>query len=376
MQDKLKKIVLTGGGTAGHVFPLLAVAEQLQKQGGFSLVFYGSYSGLEAGLVKNFGLPYQRILTGKFRRYLTLWNIWDLVKLIGGFFQSLWLLIYERPDLIFAKGGYVCLPVVLAGFILHIPIVSHESDVILGFSNKIVEHIAKKLFYGFLLKYYSKINLKKAIYTGIPQREDFLKFIVNPDLFKIRAANFFKFSPDLKTVLVFGGSQGAHKINQLILEILPQVLDKYQLIHLCGKLDFDQIAKEKRILPEKLQKRYFIAPFLQDEMILAYTLSNLVVCRAGANTLAEISSLHQAAVLIPLSSAAGNHQEKNAQIFKKENAAMVLYEDDLDSSMLLTEILKGIENMKLRNEITDNLTKFAMPYSAKIVAREIGKLLK
>ncbi len=367
--ETIKKVVLTGGGTAGHIWPTLVVAKEIEKQNPkIKFIYIGSKTGLEAKIIPGTKYKFYGISAGKLRRYFSWQNFLMPFQVLVGFFQAAKILAREKPDVIFAKGGYVTVPTVLAGWFLKIPAIIHESDSVLGLANRFLSRFARKIATAFPAKYYRPKYRKKIFWSGLPVREEFFEAEKN------KAFQVFGLSDKLPIVLVFGGSQGAAKINYLISRILKNLLGKCQLIHITGSLDFEKISKKQKSLPAELKERYKVFEFLSKEMPLAFEAADLVVSRCGANSLAEIAALKKASILIPLPTSASNHQFHNAQIFKENRAAVVLTEDKIKPSMLAKKILDFISRPFLLKDLRKRAGKFHKPDAAKILAREILEL--
>lgn len=364
------KIALTGGGTAGHIWPVLDVAEEISKKiKGNDFIYLGSKEGLEAKLVPATNIKFFQVSSGKLRRYWSWQNLIDPVKIMMGFLQARKILKKERPKVLFAKGGYVTVPVVLAARSLKIPIVCHESDSVLGLANRILYRIVQKIMVSFPAHYYSQKYQKKLFYSGLPVRRNFFRAQ------KFKGYQVFGLSDRLKTLLVTGGSQGAHFINQMILRICPEILKDFQIIHLTGILDFEQAKNVRANLPEDQKDHYKIYDFLSEEMPEAMAMADLIVSRAGANTLAEIAILAKPSILIPLPLAAANHQNLNAQIFGENKAAVVLDQQKITPEKLLKTILDLLNHQVLLEQLGENAQKFSKPGAAKIIAEHILSLV-
>ena len=308
------RILLTGGGTAGHAWPITLIAQSLMKNRRVEILYVGSRQGVERHLLENSGIPFRAILVGKRRSYFSLANFWDLIKVGIGIVQAFFIIVSFRPDVIFAKGGYVTVPIIFWLTFLKIPLVIHESDAVLGKANLFAARKAAKICLGFPIEEYKEnLALEKVIYSGIPISEEFLQT-------PIRAGSRLK-------ILITGGSQGSAKINQLIREILLELLKKYEIWHISGKRDYEELSKTK-------DPHYYLFDF-SSEMAKLMRDSDLVISRAGASTLTEISACGKSSIIIPLETAKGEHQEANARVFQKRNAAVVLPEKNLTSSSLL-----------------------------------------
>jgi UDP-N-acetylglucosamine--N-acetylmuramyl-(pentapeptide) pyrophosphoryl-undecaprenol N-acetylglucosamine transferase len=302
-----KKILVTGGGTGGHVVPLMAVVDELKKKKA-QILYVGSGNQIEKDLAKERKIDYKVISTGKWRRYFDLNNFIDIFKVVIGFIQSFFIILSFRPDVIFSKGGYVGLPVVYAASVLGKKIYIHETDSVLGLANKKSIDKCVKIFTGYPPKYYPEIPASKIVYTGNPIRDDFRQ---------VKKKKIF--TNNKKTILITGGSQGARFINQTIAKILPDLTQKYNIIHISGKIDFEWLSKNK-----KDWKNYKLLEFALPRDFAGFMKSSdLVVSRAGG-TIAEIAYCGKPAIIIPLPTSANAHQEKNAEILEKENSAIVV----------------------------------------------------
>jgi len=366
---KIKKIALTGGGTAGHISPTLLVANELEKMSpSTKFIYIGSKSGMESKIVPGTGIRYFGISAGKIRRYWSFRNFLTPIFVLVGFFQSLFILAHEKPDIIYAKGGYVTVPPVIAGWFLKIPSVIHESDSVLGLANRILSIFAKKIATAYPVKYYPVKLHKKIIWVGLPVRQELISAEKN------QGYQIFGLSDKLPTVLIFGGSQGARKINQLFLGKIGQILNNCQVIHLTGKYDYQKALKKRKTLKSELRERYQVFDFLFDEMPYAEKVADLIVARCGANTLTEIAAARKASILIPLPSSAANHQFFNAQIFKENKAAQVLSEDNLKPKILAKKIIDLISRPFLLKQLGENAAQFYQPDATQKIAEEILNL--
>jgi len=334
------KILLTGGGTAGHIYPIMALAENLKKKNQIELLYLGSRQGPERKIAQNAQIPFKGLIVGKWRNYFSLANFWDLIKIIIGLAQSFFILTSFKPNVVFAKGGYVTFPILFWAKLLKIPVVIHESDSVMGRANRWAAKFAKKVCVGFPLEYYQGENLNKFVFTGVPVRQEFFEILPQP-------ANI------TPVLLVTGGSQGAHPINNLLREILDQLLDKYQVYHLCGQRDFEDFKKSKFIA----NQNYHLEPF-SEHIVALMAKADLIIARAGATTFAEIGALKKASILIPYAEATANHQAKNANIYKSSGAAIVLNEKDLKGTDLLSIINQAIGDINLRHFLGQRAEQF------------------
>ena len=310
----MKKIVMTGGGTAGHVTPNLALIPQLEKDG-WEISYIGTKDGIEHELIQREGIPYYEIQSGKLRRYLSAENIKDAFKVLKGISEAKKLLKKLQPDVIFSKGGFVSVPVVIAGGRLGIPVVIHESDVTLGLANKLSVSFAKTVCTSFpeTVKY---IKNNKSKFTGAPVRKEL--FLSSKD----KGLSFLGFDDLKPIILAMGGSLGAVKINNGLRAALPSLLKDFQIVHLCGKGNLDESLNN--------EVGYKQFEYLNEELGDVLASADIIVSRAGSNSISEFLALRKPSLLIPLSQKASRgDQILNAESFKKRGFAHVLDEDDI-----------------------------------------------
>lgn len=368
----MKKILLTGGGTAGHLIPLLAVVDELKKKEKTEFLLLTPASDFNQN-ISDAGIQTKIIKAGKLRRYFSWKNFTDIFKIVIGLFQSFYFIYKFKPNIVFSKGGFASIPPVVAAWILRIPILTHESDIVPGLANKIISRFSDKIFTSFAdtEKYFSD---KKAILTGNPIR----KSVLGGD--KNEAKEIFNLKEDIPTILIFGGSQGARKINEIILESLPELLKKYQVIHICGDKNFEELKKaidnanspkttSANVALEELVNRYRLFSYLNKKLKDAYALCDVVVSRAGANSLSEIIALAKPSIVIPLPTSANNHQLRNAKFFAEKEMAFVIEEKDLSAEKMIKELDKLLSNDEIKNKITRNMKQYNI--SAKQNAAEI-----
>lgn len=328
----MKRIILTGGGTAGHVTPNLALLPKL-KDAGFDIRYIGSYSGIEKELIEQAGIPYDGISSGKLRRYFDLKNLTDPFRVIKGFWEADALLKKYRPDAIFSKGGFVSVPVVLAAKKRKIPAILHESDITPGLANKLCMGSASYICCNFpeTVNYLPKA---KAVLTGCPIRQELL----NGN--RIAGLKLTGFSASKPVLLVIGGSLGSVRVNQAVRAILPELLEKFQVIHLCGRGNLEPSLNRTA---GYVQYEYMGKP-LSD----LYAATDIVISRAGANAICELLALKKPALLIPLSSQASRgDQILNARSFQNQGFSEVLEEENLSSSSLMEGVQKLYSNRSL-----------------------------
>ena len=320
----MKKIVMTGGGTAGHVTPNIALMPALRKEG-FEISYIGSYDGIEKRLIEEQGVPYYGISSGKLRRYFNPKNFSDPFRVIKGYGQSIKLLKKIKPDVVFSKGGFVSVPVVLAAKFCRIPAIIHESDITPGLANKLAIPGAVKVCCNFpeTLNYLPK---EKAVLTGSPIRQELLKGSADA------GRTYCKFPEASKPViLIIGGSSGSRAINNTVRELLPQLLPDYNVIHLCGKGNLDTSLTQTA--------GYLQLEYANQELADLFALSDLVISRAGANSICELLALHKPNILIPLSAnASRGDQILNANSFQAQGFSYVLEEENLSPETLRSAI--------------------------------------
>ncbi|WP_440894823.1 undecaprenyldiphospho-muramoylpentapeptide beta-N-acetylglucosaminyltransferase [Amphibacillus sp. Q70] len=355
---KKKQIVLTGGGTAGHVMVNLAIIPIL-KQAGWSIDYIGSKQGIERELIEQQDdVIYHPISTGKLRRYLSIENIKDPFKVLGGIFQTLSILRKCKPQVIFSKGGFVSVPVLIAARLKGIPAVIHESDITPGLANKIAVPFAKKVLTTFpeTLKHLPE---EKASWIGA---------VVRPELFAgdrkrgLRLANLTEQKP---VIMVMGGSAGAQRINQAVRDQLDEITKTHQIIHICGKGNLD---------PTVNKFGYQQFEYVNQELPDLLAATDLVISRAGANAIFEFLALKKPMLLIPLSrQASRGDQILNAEAFEKQGYAHVLFEEDLTEEQFLHQVTDLIESTE---KIKENMSNYERQDATERVIEEIFELAK
>lgn len=319
----MKRIILTGGGTAGHVTPNIALLPRL-KELEYDIHYIGSYNGIEKELIEQFGIPYHGISSGKLRRYFSLQNFTDPFRVIKGFREAHKLIKLLRPNVIFSKGGFVSVPVVLAGKKRKIPTIIHESDMTPGLANKISIPSATKVCCNFP-ETVKLLPADKAVLTGSPIRQELL----SGD--KQHALNFTGLDERKPVILIVGGSLGAAAVNEAIRRILPSLLKDFHVIHLCGRGKLDPSLNHLN--------GYVQYEYIKDELKDLFALSDIVISRAGANAICELLALHKPNLLIPLSaSASRGDQLLNARSFERQGFSAVMEEEQLTDTSLLTAV--------------------------------------
>ncbi|MEE8835926.1 MAG: undecaprenyldiphospho-muramoylpentapeptide beta-N-acetylglucosaminyltransferase [Eubacteriales bacterium] len=325
----MKKIVLTGGGTAGHVTPNIALLPAL-REAGYEVYYIGSYNGIEKSLIEAENIPYYGIATGKFRRYFDWKNLSDPFRVLKGIGEARKIIRKIDPDILFSKGGFVAVPVVLAANKCHVPVIIHESDMTPGLANRICLKYARKICCNFP-ETLSHVPEGTGVVTGTPIRDE---------LKKGSAAKGFAFTgldSNKPVILVMGGSQGAVRVNNCVRAALPELLKKYQVVHLCGKGHLDESLKDT--------EGYRQYEYIREELPDLYAMCSLMISRAGANAICEISTLAIPNLLIPLGSdASRGDQILNARSFEKQGFSMVLEESGLTEKALVDKVNQLYEN--------------------------------
>ena len=321
----MKRIILTGGGTAGHVTPNIALLPRLKKLG-YDIHYIGSYNGIEKELIEQFHIPYHGISSGKLRRYFSIQNFTDPFRVLKGFSEANKLIKALKPDVIFSKGGFVSVPVVMAGKRCHVPTIIHESDMTPGLANKISIPSATKVCCNFP-ETLDHLPKGKAVLTGSPIRQELLSGS------KEAALKLCGFTSDKPVILIIGGSLGSVAVNNAVRAVLSELLKDFQVIHLCGKGKTDESLKH---LTGYVQFEY-----LKQELKDIFALTDIVISRAGANAICELLALHKPSLLIPLSAnASRGDQILNARSFERQGFSIVLEEEELTNQALLDAIRK------------------------------------
>ena len=325
----MKKILLTGGGTAGHVTPNIALIPYL-KDAGFEIEYMGSYNGIEKKLIEDQGIPYYGISSGKLRRYLDVKNLTDPFRILKGLREAKQYMKTNKPDIVFSKGGFVSVPVIFAAVSAHIPVVIHESDLTPGLANKLSIPKATKICYNFP-ETEQYLPEGKSVHTGLPVR----RYLLEGD--KHKGYALCGFSEDKPISMVIGGSLGAASINEVVREALPELLKKVYVAHICGKGKTDPELNDL----EGYKQFEYVSEDLPD----LFAAADVIISRAGANVIYEILALKKPSILIPLGTdASRGDQILNAKSFKRRGFAEVLYEDHLTKDALYNDIVEVAHN--------------------------------
>ncbi|MDP4007128.1 MAG: undecaprenyldiphospho-muramoylpentapeptide beta-N-acetylglucosaminyltransferase [bacterium] len=371
------KILFTGGGTGGHVVPLVAVARalfEIKREEDLDLFYLGPKDTFSDMLLSQEGIGIFHVSAGKLRRYggakAILQNIVDvLFKNPLGFLQAFWKLFFLAPDLIFSKGGYGSLPATIAGWLLGVPIFLHESDSVPGLANRIATKFSTMVFTSFPRN--EHFPKAKALLLGNPVRTEVLKGS------KDQAAQFFHLEGQKPLVFIMGGSQGAKRVNEMLLIILEEALKTFELIHQTGEKNYAEMKKETdAILSEEARKAYHAVPFLKEtELRDAYAAANLVVARAGSGSIFEIAAVGKPAILIPLPESAQNHQVTNAYEYARTGAAAVLEQANLTPHFFLEKVKNLLQNPQELEKMSQAAKNFAKPGSANNIAKYLLQYL-
>lgn len=335
----MKKIILTGGGTAGHVTPNIALIPRLEELG-YEILYVGSYEGMEKKLIEHAGIPYRGISSGKLRRYFDLKNFTDPFRVLKGFGEASRILSEFQPDIVFSKGGYVSVPVVRAAGLRHIPVIIHESDMTPGLANRLSYGAATKICCNFP-ETLSLLPKDKAVLTGSPIRAELLSGS------RERGRSLTGFPEEKPVLLVIGGSLGSRAVNAAVRGALPELLEHFSVLHLCGKGNCDPSLDGTQ--------GYLQYEYVSDDLKDFFALADLMISRAGANSICEILALRKPNVLIPLSAKASRgDQILNARSFEKQGYSCVLEEEDLTRESLLDAVK---ETWEKRAEYIESMEK-------------------
>ncbi len=367
------KIIFTGGGSGGHIFPILAVVREIKKilsdQDNYVFYYVGPKDHFATTVLSGEKIKIRKTLGGKIRRYFSLWNFIDILfKIPISFIQSFFYIFVISPDVVFSKGGYGSMPMTFWSWIFQVPILLHESDADIGLANRITSRWAMEIFTSFPQTRFKK----QRILTGNPIRESLLEgdkesSRKNLGLFSVQPA-----------ILILGGSQGAQKINDVVLTILEDLLENFEVIHHCGRRDFETIKKNiPTIINDlNLRKRYHLYSVLHErELRNAYHAADLVISRAGAGVIFEIAALGKASILIPLKSSARNHQIKNAYSFARKRRSIVIEENNFSPHFFLKTIQHLFSSPVELENMRQQARSFSRPKAARVIANYIVNYL-
>lgn len=361
------RIIFTGGGTAGHVYPLLAVARELKKNypfAGFDFWYLGPKDKFVKNILTFEGIKVKNVMSGKFRRYFSFKNIIDIFKIPFGILQAFYYIFIFSPDIIFSKGGYGSIPTILAGWFLQTPIFLHESDIMPGLANRIGSKFAVEIFISFSVSETDYFPAKKMLSVGNPIRLEVLKGSEE------EAKRVFSLTKEKPIILIMGGSQGAQNINDKILSILPEMLNDFEVIHQTGEKNFKQIFKESKvILSENARKYYHPVPFMDvKNMSHALKVADLIMSRAGSGSIFEIAASGKPSILIPLEGSAQDHQVRNAYAMSQRGAALVIEESNFRPHFVLERIKFLFARPEKMKDLGERAKEFSRPYAAKVIS--------
>jgi UDP-N-acetylglucosamine--N-acetylmuramyl-(pentapeptide) pyrophosphoryl-undecaprenol N-acetylglucosamine transferase len=365
------KILLTGGSSGGHFYPLIAVAEEInelikEKKLIEAEIFFISDSPYDSEALAQNNITFIKNPAGKMRRYFSILNFFDFFKIIWGTFSCLIKIFFLYPDVIFSKGSGVSFPVLFSAKILKIPVVIHESDSVPGKTNLWAGKFAKRIAVSYkeAMEYFDKT---KVAYTGNPIRKSIQNLSV------LESRELLGLTEKIPTILILGGSLGAQIINEAIIQILPRLVEKYYIIHQTGKMNIEETIKMSGVVlsESKLKERYRPYDYLNDlNLSVAAGASNLVISRAGS-TIFEIANWGIPSIIIPITNSNGNHQRENAYNYARSGGAIVIEEANLEPNILLSEIDRLIENPSLLEKMSLGAKSFSKDNSAKLIAEEI-----
>jgi UDP-N-acetylglucosamine--N-acetylmuramyl-(pentapeptide) pyrophosphoryl-undecaprenol N-acetylglucosamine transferase len=369
------KIIFTGGGSGGHFYPIIAVAEEINNLAKENKIiglqmYYFSTTPYNEGLLFENNITFKQISTGKLRVYFSILNFFDLFKTFFGVIKAIWEVFKIYPDVVFSKGGYASFPTVFAARFLRIPVILHESDSVPGRVNAWTGKFAKKIAVSYLesAEYFPKDRIS---HTGNPVRKEIMTPLV------VGAEEFLNLDSKIPTVFVLGGSQGAQIINDLIIDSLAILLPKYQIIHQTGKANFEVVKETARVvlLDNKYKERYKPFDYLN---VLATRMSagiaSLVISRAGS-TIFEIALWGKPSIIIPITNSNGDHQRINAYSYARAGACEVIEEKNMTPNILAREIDRILTNESVRNSMIESTKNFSYKDSARKIAVEILNIL-
>jgi len=373
------RVLLTGGGSGGHIYPLIAVADEVSRladESNFRVGFsYAGSPGKFKEVLRAEGIPVRLIAGGKIRNYFSILNFLDPFKIFFSFFQALFLLFFLMPDVIFSKGGPGAFPVVFAGWFYRIPVLIHDSDAIPGKTNRASAAYAKWIAVSFegASKYFKP---EKIALVGNPIRMELLR---RPTSHETAIAKF-GFSPDLPLILILGASQGATRINDFIFDNIETLITNYQILHQVGIANYDEAVRQMNFiiesLPSEQKARYKVVPFFEDDYEAALSAADIVVGRASGGLIFEIAAFGKPSILIPLPESAQDHQKENAYAYAKSGATIVIEQENLFLTIFKEQLSKILGDADLYSKMSAAALAFTKPKAAAIIADEIIKFAR
>lgn len=371
------RILISGGGTGGHIYPALAVATQLHQEYQAEILYLGSDDGLETELAPAAGFPLATVKAGKLPRYISRQTFTNLARVPIGIIEAIGIVRRFRAQAAFTSGGYVAVPAGIAARLNGVPLLMHQQDVPPNLANKIIAPLATRISVTFAdsLAYFPA---RKTLQLGNPVRQAILDIRqTSPQ----QARSALAFDPQLPLLLVTGGSQGARYLNQTVCHALPDLLAHCQVLQISGK----KLFNETRELSEQtlssidpiIKQRYRLEPYIDAAMPTALQAADLVVCRAGAATLSELAILGKASILVPLPPAIGSSpQEANADMFARKQAAHVINNDDLKPHILVEHVLSILSSTTVSQSMTNAALALAKPQAAQDIAAAVIHIAK
>jgi UDP-N-acetylglucosamine--N-acetylmuramyl-(pentapeptide) pyrophosphoryl-undecaprenol N-acetylglucosamine transferase len=365
------KIVFTGGGTGGHFYPIIAVAQEIRKLVREEKLidpqlYFLAPNPYNKGILYDNQIAYRKIFSGKQRIYSSILNFVDKFKLAAGVIQAIWTVFWIYPDVIFSKGGWGSVPVVFAGRILGIPIVIHESDSAPGRANQWASKFADKIAVSYpdAANYFDK---EKVAWTGNPVRDEIEKPAIEG------GHEYLGFDRQTPTILILGGSSGAKFINDSIIDVLPDLTKKYQIIHQVGKKNYEEMKETSDLVLDNsnFKDRYKLFDYLNNlGMRMSAGAADLIISRAGS-TVFEIAAWGKPSILIPITESNNDHQRKNAYNYLRQGGCVVIEENNLTPEILMSEIDRLFANKEMMKEMSEKAKGFYKPDAGRLIAKEI-----
>ena len=372
------KIVLTGGGSGGHFYPIIAVAQSINdiisRERLVNVeMFFVSNDAYNEGILFDNNIVFKKVPAGKMRRYFSPLNIIDYIKTGWGMIVAIGVIFRIYPDVIFAKGGFASFPTLFAAKILRIPVIIHESDTVPGRVNKWAAKFARRIAVGFpeTTESFQKYA-EKVAYVGNPVRKELQHPVPEG------AHEFLKLDTSIPVILVLGGSQGAEVINDNLMDALPTLVERYQIIHQTGEQKIEQVQEMSHaaLLNNPKKDRYKMFPYLNTLALrMAAGASSIVISRAGAGAISEIASWGVPSIIIPISNSNGDHQRKNAFSYARVGACSVIDEKNLTEHIIISEIQRLIDNKEEREKMSAAAKRFSKPDAGSKVAQEIIRIV-